>query len=515
MKRIFGFLYYFIFILLVSINIKFLFTGFFNNILDMQEFRQTHTAMATEYLMKGGFRLDYLVPVFGKPFSLPLEFPIYQVTVATISNILKLDMILAGRLVSILFYYLSLILIFFITKHFLKNTKRSLMVVSLFLVNPLYIFWSRTFMMESTVMFFSLLFLYSFLKLDSNIGVFMIGALLSGITSAVSKGTTFFLYFFASLFLFLSTEVKRILEQGINYLMKNRNSLLVRLFILSAGVFALVVWTIYAGSVRKNNPLADAILGGSTFYRWYFGTFMSRFSVDNWHQMYQIVLFNVNGNLVNGLMTVTFITALLLAIFLKLKHKKEILILLALFLLGPFVFTNLYVLHNYYYYANLVFLLMAIGFFISSLLESKKLSLITVGYLYYFFMISIMISGYRYYYYPFQKINQTKYLQLSSFVKQHTSKDDVLIMYGLDWRPVIPFYSKRAAIMDNQNFPIDNKVFLDTIRNTGKSNIGVMIVDKDFENKNKKFIEDRIKFFDFRDSPKSMENCNIYFKAAK
>ena len=41
------------------------------------EFRQAQTALSIQAIDREGYRLDYATPVLGKPWSIPMEFPLY------------------------------------------------------------------------------------------------------------------------------------------------------------------------------------------------------------------------------------------------------------------------------------------------------------------------------------------------------------------------------------------------------------------------------------------------------
>ena len=56
--------------------------GWTNPILDQHGFRQTQTAISTYYLLQGSPWLAYETTVLGFPWSIPMEFPLYQWLVA-------------------------------------------------------------------------------------------------------------------------------------------------------------------------------------------------------------------------------------------------------------------------------------------------------------------------------------------------------------------------------------------------------------------------------------------------
>ena len=55
-------------------------------ILDMFGFRQAQTAISAYWIAKGGPLFAYQTPVFGYPWSIPFEFPLYQWLVALLAD---------------------------------------------------------------------------------------------------------------------------------------------------------------------------------------------------------------------------------------------------------------------------------------------------------------------------------------------------------------------------------------------------------------------------------------------
>ena len=73
------------------------------------EFRQAQTALSAHFIqLENNFSPAYPTPVLGKPWSVPMEFPLYQWTVVAVSNLTGLELTKAGRLVSVACFYLTL-----------------------------------------------------------------------------------------------------------------------------------------------------------------------------------------------------------------------------------------------------------------------------------------------------------------------------------------------------------------------------------------------------------------------
>jgi hypothetical protein len=66
-------------------------------------FRQTQTAITAFWMMRNGWHLAYETPVAGYPWSIPFEFPLYQMLVAVIGKASGLSLDAVGRMVSFVF----------------------------------------------------------------------------------------------------------------------------------------------------------------------------------------------------------------------------------------------------------------------------------------------------------------------------------------------------------------------------------------------------------------------------
>src|SRR5207247_957809 len=136
----------------------YLLIGLRHTIDDYFGFRQTQTALTAYWLAQGGPWLAYETPVLGYPWTVPLEFPVYQLLTAVLT-LVGIPIDVGGRLVSFAFFVGALgpLWLLLRTLDFPRSTR--LIVSILFLASPLYIFYARTLMIESTAVFFGLLWL--------------------------------------------------------------------------------------------------------------------------------------------------------------------------------------------------------------------------------------------------------------------------------------------------------------------------------------------------------------------
>jgi len=237
--------------------------GWGNTISDAQGFRQTQTAITSYYLARGGPFLRYETPIFGYPWSIPFEFPVYQWIVALSSKILHIQLEQSGRMISELFFALSLVAFWGILSELRVERVNRLIFLTLTIVSPQYIFWSRTFMIESTALFFSMAYLYFIIRyirtkkvVDAGLGG------LCGVLGALVKVTTFPAFALVGSALYIHTVYR---EYVSTQRPKLRNLLLPHLVptlcFACLPILVTSVWVRYTDQVRAFNIVCGLLFG--------------------------------------------------------------------------------------------------------------------------------------------------------------------------------------------------------------------------------------------------------------
>jgi hypothetical protein len=120
-------------------------------LLGMHSFRQTHTAITAYWLMHGSPWLAYETPVLGAPWSVPFEFPFFQLLVAGLAQSTGIPLDSMGRLVSYLFVVLTLIPVGMLARAWKLDNSYIYVFAILLLSSPIYLFWGTTFLIETFV----------------------------------------------------------------------------------------------------------------------------------------------------------------------------------------------------------------------------------------------------------------------------------------------------------------------------------------------------------------------------
>ncbi len=125
-------------------------------ILEQDAFRQTLTALTSYWMMEEGWSFSYQTPVVGYPWKLPFEFPVYQSVVAFVAWVGEWPLEPVGRLVSFGFLLGYAWPAAAIVRRLKVPRETTWIFCALVWSSPLYLFWGRTFLIETTAVFFML-----------------------------------------------------------------------------------------------------------------------------------------------------------------------------------------------------------------------------------------------------------------------------------------------------------------------------------------------------------------------
>jgi hypothetical protein len=456
--------------------------GWNNTLSDQHGFRQTQTAIISYYLMRGGPFLSYETPVLGRPWSIPFEFPLYQGLVALTSALFKTPLNQTGRFISEIFFCLSLLTVWFLLAELNIRPVYRLVFLSLVLVSPQYVFWSRTFMIESTALFFCMGYLLYACRYARDRSLFAPALLLGGVfgvVGALVKITTMPGFVVVAGIFYASTLQNQ--TGGIRKAL-SRN-FIAFLFFVCLPVLAALVWTHYTDELRSQNVIG--ILTTSTALTgWTFGSFSQRLSPDTWKILFDRIIPDLLGGNVILLLP-------LLGICFARHRLFPFLTCILGFLSAFLIFTNLHVLHNYYTYANGIFLIAAVSCAVVGLLEQKNWAHL-LGIVIFFVMIFVSVNGYyngysgnicagiscKAEYYTIQKNNASQLDNVAYTIKQITPPEEIILVFGEDWSPELPYYSERRALMWPSWMPedMDGPIMKEALSKLSDTQIGTLVV---------------------------------------
>ena len=419
--------------------------GWDHSIIDLHPWRQTHTAISAYEIMRGGPFWTYRTPILGPPWTAPIELPLYQWMVGTIARGLSADLEIVGRTVAVAFFFGMLAALWSGLAILRVRPRHRPIFVALVVASPLYIFWSRTFMIESTALCFAVAYLagvHQATRLDRLLARRVVWMLIAGGLGAVAGGVK------------VTTFAPWLAAAGLLVLFRWRQARPVRVEIATIGLVcfllpavAALAWLRFTDHVNAQNPLATH-LAWSTVAWHHFGPLSLRLAWRSWYAVPSNHLLGRTRHAVIGSVPV-FAAALALAATKK-DRIAQCAACLAIYMLPIAVFMALYLAHVYYSYASGLFLLVALGCGIVAGLEGAR-SLQWTAVLLFGVALGVMSNNYVHGYYADQATDAGADSPLTARLRQLTGPDETLLLLGMDLVPQVPYVTKRRAIMDWEN----------------------------------------------------------------
>ncbi len=406
-------------------------------ILDQHAFRQTQTAISAYWISKNWSFFNYQTPVLGYPWMIPFELPVYQWIVAIIATLLPINLDQAGRVVSLGFFLLSYIPLKGIVRRINPDRHLPIFIFAILMLSPIYLFWSRAFLMESTALFFSLSFVYSVVKYlhrQSLVGFALMT--IFAILAACIKITTYVSFSFAgAMFVIYDMWIYR------RNILKRSEILKYTAIALSVilSVAVLEIWVQYSDALKDKLQFGYLLTSKNLFY-WNFGNLHQRLSSQLWS-----IVFGRAMEQTLGSPLIFWIVA-----GMSLMGSRKTLILqascFALYISNFLIFTNLHIVHDYYQYSNAIFLIIGVSL---GIWEASRKFRAGAFIALFVCLILVELVGFKRYFYR-DMINQSsasQTLSLANYLRKNTASNEVVVGFGLQWASDVPYYAERRAFL--------------------------------------------------------------------
>ena len=398
-------------------------------ILDRHEFRQLQTGLSAYWMREEGLRLAYPLPLFGPPWSAPMEFPLYQACVALVRGAFSLPLESAGRAVSALFFLGTLPALYGLLGICGMAADRRWLVLGVCLVTPIYLFYSRALMIESTALCVAAWFLYACLRTTNGGGWgWMAGATALGALAAMVKITTFAVFCAPAAGFALAT-----LRSRWSWPRAVQVSLPL---LLAAG--AGWWWVRFGDAVKAANPFSQFLVS-DRMNSWNLGPLAQRVDPSFWREIYSHIHL--------GALAEASLAVLLVLLFLvEARYRRAALLTAAGFLTGPLLFSNLYRVHDYYLYANALFLAVAAGWLLVGVVDSARLPRAArIAALAVF--LGAQFTAYLRGYGDYHVRTLPSPPPLAVAIRAVVPAGDAVLINGWDWNSLLPYYARRRAVM--------------------------------------------------------------------
>lgn len=467
---------------------------------DGHEFRQIQTAITADFARDHGFKLAYETPVLGPPWSIPMEFPLYQWTVAVVSKA-GLPLEQSGRLVSLLYFYAALPAIWLLLGRWkIPPVSRRFALASI-LVCPLLAFYSRTFLIESTAWALSAWFLWAFWCVAEDRSLRHLPlAWLCGVLAALTKVTTFAVFCLPAAIIALAATFEW--RSGRPAICSWRSGLLAAA-VLALPLAAGVTWVTYSDHLKSLNPYG-AFLTSASLHDWNWGTLGQRFKPEFWDAIYRITTTGVAGE-----PALLFLLAALPALARPMRWR--LLACIGFYLGGCLLFANLYFVHDYYSYATAAFLAAALGLAAGALLDEGRAGA-RLGWSVLALVLAAQVVVFWRGYGNFYKRPNAAPPPFAEIIRRTTGQSDLLVAFGLDWNGLVPYYAHRRALMVPHQSIDDREAFRKSIDAFGDFRVGAMIIAGTLRNA-PEFVVPRLRQFGLELVPiASTDEMDLYLR---
>jgi len=403
--------------------------GWDQPIVDAHEFRQTQTAITCYYMRSEGLSIAYETPVLGPPWKIPFEFPFYQWAVVLLSKA-GIALESAGRAISILSFLVAVFGFYVGSAVIFDHWRHRLIAVVVLLTNPFLLFWSRSFMIETTAVAFGVwAVVLSYLFGKS--GRFAFGgiAVILACATALQKITTFPVFYV--LIVAITADAWR---------MRRLTAIRACIFLSLCTMLPIALtkcWVDFADAMKSQNYFGRA-LTSAALAEWNYGTLAERLQL----RWLDAILGRLSYAIYHPAAGVVIAFAFLVGVR---NHWRTHLILAASFLAPLLAFTPLYG-HSYYLCANLSVLCLMFALVISDLVRREGLlryAGLALGTL----LIGIGIYRSHTLYLPLQRHPDTERVWAAKAIQLLTPEDRILVGLGTGWSSVIPYYSERRSLL--------------------------------------------------------------------
>ena len=384
-------------------------------------------------MQQGGPWLDYQVPMLGPPWQMPHEFPLYQVLVVTLARTSGLPLEAAARSVSLAMFYGALAAAYVLLGELAVARRRRLLVLAFWLVSPLYLFWSRTFMIESTALCLCLFFLaFTGRFVSRGRPADAVIAVVAGCLGAAVKPPTVVPCAALAGAWWLHAQLRPRLALG-------KAVRVTGAVVIALAPFAGWAWQQHADALKQRNPFGWGISSGQLLSEWAGLRLDPEILKPVWERAIPFII----GHPV-------VLAAAAIGVAVAGRRRRLFALALCGFLAHFAAFASLDCGFEYYWYGAGLYLVGAIGVAAVALLECvdwrRHLAWVLVA-----LVAGTGVHGWATTMLPIQRLDAYRkpdwVVRLARAVSDATRPDDVVVVFGMDWNPELPYYAKRRALM--------------------------------------------------------------------
>lgn len=404
------------------------------------EFRQTQTAITSYYIdRENNFSLLYETPIVGKPWvSILMEVPLYEWSVVLLRRATGLKLVTSARVVSLACFYLSLPAFYLLLRQLGAGRAQRLGALILILCCPVYLFYSRAFLMDSMEVMCCAWFLYGYIRMmQQRRWTWFLLATVAGTGAALIKGVTLAVWLppaaaYVAWRLWREIGVRRSWSEGVQ-----------------TAFWGLAGVTVPLGALRLWIELTDPIKAAHAS-AWIFTSrnlsegnwglidLAARVSPQTWYFLLDRWREAVMPPWVIG-------AALIAALLVPSVARKRVAGVASLFFLAQLMFPFAYAYQDYYFYACAPFLVGGLGLALPALWNTGLPRWACWA----LFAVLPLAELHTYwgFYRPEQLVRSEGGFPFTRALRDLTPPHSVIVGAGADWAAIVPYYSQRKALL--------------------------------------------------------------------
>ena len=414
--------------------------------------RPLQTEMTAYWFVREGIDLlNYQTPVYGPPWQIPFEFPLFQATAAILFRAGLGSFDFVCRLTALLYFYLSAFFLYLLCRKLFSDHPTSFLILSFYLWLPYNIHYSTEPLIDYLALALALAYLYFILLwLDDRSSFWKpLFAVISGSLGILVKPTTMPVVIIPIL-VFVLRDILTVYGKDFRRPFDSQNILAKiwsqRSYWLTLLILAVIpvlvggIWTRHADLIKEQSVLTQW-LTSRVLVKWNFGTWALRADQNIWSSY----ISEAERHLLPYGLSVFAVLGLFIAVDIILLSSETVerrLFIVSVFAstgLVLLIFLNLY-RHEYYYIALSASLAILGGYGLARFLQlSQKKSLMFTFIFVIWAIIFLAFNAKDYGMYRSaaaaenQKLEKT--IASARRVQKFVAPDDWVVVVEWDWNP--------------------------------------------------------------------------------
>ena len=400
-------------------------------------FRQTQTLTMVREIIRQGPDFSSPFPIFGPPWSVPFEFPIYQNIAGLVGIVSGLDDVMASRIVTIAFFQASGLVLALLARR-LVGPLAALVALSIWELSQLTWTWSVAPTIEFTAVFFVLSALLLTVRTTRGkwTPVGFVGLTVLWAMAFLTKLPTALVWmpFLIAVLVVTAGQPRRSMGSWAHALVP-----------VALGGITGLIFASYGERVKESSPFT-LFLTQENLTGWYYGTAEQRLDPSNWSRLL------MHGNGIAGIFVVVVIVSAILAVRAN-RHERVVVAGSVVSIVGAvMIFFNLYFVHDYYFLAIAPLIALLVGIIGANtyrFVSNRASALAGLSALVFLVLVTGALSWI---------LSQGK-PALSKFVAQEwrygqsdeiaasTQPEDGVVVVGCSWSPEVLYFADRRGLM--------------------------------------------------------------------